>query len=77
MNLLIFFFWFDDSNLHYTHAHTVWGGQGGFEPLPNGREFSLAPLGQMPSGHPLNINSLKNDIWFEILSSIIFRDFTN
>ena len=22
-----FFFWFDDSNLHYTHAHTVWGGQ--------------------------------------------------
>ena len=39
------FFLFDDSNLHYTHAHTVWGGQRGFEPLSNGGEFSLAPLG--------------------------------
>ena len=51
------FFWFDDSNLHYTHAHTVWGGQRGFESLPNGGEFSLAPLGQMPSGqNPSNPN---------------------
>ena len=64
---VFFFFWFDDSNLHYTHAHTVWGGQRGFEPLPNGREFSLAPLGQMPSGHhkvllflPLSITHLLN-----------------
>ena len=48
--LLLLFFWFDDSNLHYTHAHTVWGGQRGFEPLPNEGEFSLAPLGQIPSG---------------------------
>ena len=47
---LFYFILFDDSNLHYTHAHTVWGGQRGFEPLPNGGEFSLAPLGQMPSG---------------------------
>ncbi len=46
-----FFFLFDDSNLHYTHAHTVWGGQSGFETLTNGEEFSLAPLGQMPSRH--------------------------
>ena len=42
-----FFFLFDDSNIHCTHAHTVWGGQRGFEPLSNRREFSLC---QMPSG---------------------------
>ena len=29
---------------------TVWGGQRGFEPLPNGREFSLATPDQMPNG---------------------------
>ena len=46
-----YFFLFDDSNLHYTHAHIVWGGQRGFEPQPNGGEFSLTPLGQIPSGH--------------------------
>ena len=56
-----FFFFFDLTIAIYTtHAHTVlrmaethtlfWGGQRGFEPLPNGRKFSLAPLSQMPSG---------------------------
>ena len=56
-------FWFDDSNLHYTHAHIVWGGQRGFEPLPNGREFSLAPLSQMPSGQCSKIFGLKRKIY--------------
>ena len=33
------FIWGGQINLHYTHAHSIWGGQRGFEPLPiGGRE---------------------------------------
>ena len=38
-SVLTFFFLFDDSNLYYTHAHTIWEWQRGFEPLSNGGEF--------------------------------------
>ena len=45
-----FFFFYLTIAIYTTHTHTLfWGGQRGFEPLPNGRKFSLAPLGQMLS----------------------------
>ena len=75
MTSVFFFFWFDDSNLHYTHVHTVWGGQRGFEPLPNGGEFSLAPLGQMPSGqHDFSIKiTFASYFWFRIISGAMYN----
>jgi hypothetical protein len=46
-----FFFFFDLTIAIYTtHTHTLFGEGRGDSNLCHGGEFSLAPLGQMPSG---------------------------